>query len=69
MPLCRDGHYARTNSPDGAREMAQHKLAMLVHPRRHVTWYGDDAETGVRAQGGGAKAESKTKGGVLSELQ
>ncbi|MGY8824395.1 MAG: hypothetical protein ACKVJG_10765 [Candidatus Latescibacterota bacterium] len=49
--------------------MAQHKLAMLVHPRRHVTWYGDDAETGFRAQGGGAKAESKTKGGVLSELQ
>jgi len=27
-----------------AREMAQHKPATLVHPGRHVTWYGDDAQ-------------------------
>jgi len=27
-----------------AREMAQHKPATLVHPGRHVTWYGDDTQ-------------------------
>jgi len=27
-----------------AREMAAHKPATLVHPGRHVTWYGDDAQ-------------------------
>jgi thiosulfate reductase/polysulfide reductase chain A len=27
-----------------AREMAKHKPATLVHPGRHVTWYGDDAQ-------------------------
>jgi thiosulfate reductase/polysulfide reductase chain A len=27
-----------------AREMARHRPAALVHPGRHVTWYGDDAQ-------------------------
>ncbi|NOQ82409.1 MAG: molybdopterin-dependent oxidoreductase [Myxococcales bacterium] len=27
-----------------AREMARHKPASLVHPGRHVTWYGDDTQ-------------------------
>jgi thiosulfate reductase/polysulfide reductase chain A len=27
-----------------AREMARHAPATLVHPGRHVTWYGDDAQ-------------------------
>lgn len=27
-----------------AREMARHKPATLIHPGRHVTWYGDDAQ-------------------------
>ncbi len=27
-----------------ARAMAQHKPATLVHPGRHATWYGDDAQ-------------------------
>ena len=27
-----------------AREMARYKPATLVHPGRHVTWYGDDAQ-------------------------
>jgi thiosulfate reductase / polysulfide reductase chain A len=27
-----------------AREMARYKPASLVHPGRHVTWYGDDAQ-------------------------
>ncbi|OGV07567.1 MAG: twin-arginine translocation signal domain-containing protein [Stygiobacter sp.] len=27
-----------------AREMAMHKPATLVHPGRHATWYGDDAQ-------------------------
>ena len=27
-----------------AREMAAHKPATLVHPGRHATWYGDDAQ-------------------------
>ncbi len=27
-----------------AREMAKHRPATLVHPGRHVTWYGDDAQ-------------------------
>jgi len=27
-----------------AREMAAHKPATLVHPGRHVTWYGDDTQ-------------------------
>lgn len=31
-----------------AREMAFHKPATLVHPGRHVTWYGDDTQR-VRA--------------------
>ncbi len=31
-----------------AREMAHHKPATLVHPGRHVTWYGDDTQR-VRA--------------------
>ncbi len=31
-----------------AREMARHKPASLVHPGRHVTWYGDDTQR-VRA--------------------
>ncbi|RME02097.1 MAG: nitrate reductase, partial [Calditrichaeota bacterium] len=31
-----------------AREMAWHKPATIVHPGRHVTWYGDDTQR-VRA--------------------
>jgi thiosulfate reductase/polysulfide reductase chain A len=27
-----------------AKEMARYKPATLVHPGRHVTWYGDDAQ-------------------------
>lgn len=27
-----------------AREMARHRPATLVHPGRHVTWYGNDAQ-------------------------
>jgi thiosulfate reductase/polysulfide reductase chain A len=27
-----------------AREMARHRPATLVHPGRHTTWYGDDAQ-------------------------
>jgi thiosulfate reductase / polysulfide reductase chain A len=27
-----------------AREMARHRPASLVHPGRHVTWYGDDTQ-------------------------
>jgi thiosulfate reductase/polysulfide reductase chain A len=27
-----------------AHEMARHKPATLIHPGRHVTWYGDDAQ-------------------------
>ncbi|MCK7517632.1 MAG: molybdopterin-dependent oxidoreductase [Ignavibacteriales bacterium] len=27
-----------------AREMARYKPATLVHPGRHATWYGDDAQ-------------------------
>ena len=37
-----------TISPDmiraTAREMARYQPASLVHPGRHVTWYGDDAQ-------------------------
>ena len=29
-----------------AREMARHRPAALVHPGRHATWYGDDAQRG-----------------------
>jgi thiosulfate reductase/polysulfide reductase chain A len=29
---------------DTGREMARNKPASLVHPGRHVTWYGDDAQ-------------------------
>jgi len=29
---------------DSAREMALHRPATLIHPGRHVTWYGDDAQ-------------------------
>jgi thiosulfate reductase/polysulfide reductase chain A len=29
---------------DSAREMARHRPATLVHPGRHATWYGDDAQ-------------------------
>ncbi|MCB0717562.1 MAG: molybdopterin-dependent oxidoreductase [Bacteroidetes bacterium] len=29
---------------DTAREMARYAPASLVHPGRHVTWYGDDAQ-------------------------
>jgi len=41
--------YPRTSiSPEliriTAREMARYKPATLVHPGRHVTWYGDDAQ-------------------------
>lgn len=41
--------YARTTLPpeqirETAREMARHRPATLVHPGRHVTWYGDDAQ-------------------------
>ena len=41
--------YARTSiDPESiretAREMARHRPATLVHPGRHVTWYGDDAQ-------------------------
>lgn len=31
-----------------AREMARHKPATIIHPGRHVTWYGDDTQR-VRA--------------------
>ena len=27
-----------------AREMARYRPATLVHPGRHVTWYGDDTQ-------------------------
>jgi thiosulfate reductase / polysulfide reductase chain A len=27
-----------------AREMARHRPATLIHPGRHATWYGDDAQ-------------------------
>ncbi|MFC1564528.1 molybdopterin-dependent oxidoreductase [candidate division KSB1 bacterium] len=27
-----------------AREMASHKPATIIHPGRHVTWYGDDTQ-------------------------
>lgn len=33
---------------DVAREMGQHKPGVLIHPGRHVTWYGDDTQR-VRA--------------------
>ncbi|MEN8183923.1 MAG: molybdopterin-dependent oxidoreductase [Myxococcota bacterium] len=41
--------YAQTTIPpetirETAREMARHRPATLVHPGRHVTWYGDDAQ-------------------------
>ncbi len=29
---------------DSAREMAKYKPATLIHPGRHTTWYGDDAQ-------------------------
>ncbi len=29
---------------DTAREMASHKPSTIVHPGRHVTWYGDDTQ-------------------------
>ena len=29
---------------DSAREMARHRPATLVHPGRHATWYGNDAQ-------------------------
>jgi len=29
---------------DTAREMARHAPATLIHPGRHVTWYGDDTQ-------------------------
>jgi thiosulfate reductase / polysulfide reductase chain A len=29
-----------------AREMARHRPATLVHPGRHATWYGNDAQRG-----------------------
>ncbi len=32
-----------------AREMAWHKPATIIHPGRHMTWYGDDTQRG-RAQ-------------------
>jgi len=32
--------------PETAREMARHRPATLVHPGRHATWYGDDAQRG-----------------------
>ncbi|MEE8594972.1 MAG: molybdopterin-dependent oxidoreductase [Gemmatimonadota bacterium] len=41
--------YTQTTIPpetirETAREMARHRPATLVHPGRHVTWYGDDAQ-------------------------
>jgi len=41
--------YPKTTIPpevirETAREMARHRPASLVHPGRHVTWYGDDAQ-------------------------
>jgi thiosulfate reductase/polysulfide reductase chain A len=41
--------YPKTTIPPGviretAREMARHRPATLVHPGRHATWYGDDAQ-------------------------
>ena len=33
---------------DTAREMARHRPSTIVHPGRHVTWYGDDTQR-VRA--------------------
>jgi thiosulfate reductase/polysulfide reductase chain A len=41
--------YPKTTIPpavirETAREMARHRPATLVHPGRHVTWYGDDAQ-------------------------
>jgi thiosulfate reductase/polysulfide reductase chain A len=29
---------------DSAREMARYRPATLIHPGRHATWYGDDAQ-------------------------
>ncbi len=39
----RDRHRAAVIR-ETAREMARHRPATLVHPGRHVTWYGDDAQ-------------------------
>ena len=41
--------YAETGIPpekirESAREMARHRPATLIHPGRHATWYGDDAQ-------------------------
>jgi len=38
-----------------AREMARHRPATLVHPGRHVTWYGDDAQRSRAIAIGGGK--------------
>ena len=44
-----DWAYPETGIPpdlirETAREMARHRPATLVHPGRHATWYGDDAQ-------------------------
>ena len=48
-PLTPEWAYPETGiEPDvireTAREMARHRPATLVHPGRHATWYGDDAQ-------------------------
>jgi thiosulfate reductase/polysulfide reductase chain A len=48
-PLTPEWAYTRTGIEpavirETAREMARHRPATLVHPGRHVTWYGDDAQ-------------------------
>jgi thiosulfate reductase/polysulfide reductase chain A len=49
LPLTPEWAYPETGiEPDvireTAREMARHRPATLVHPGRHATWYGDDAQ-------------------------
>jgi thiosulfate reductase/polysulfide reductase chain A len=48
-PFTPEWAYPHTTVPadvirETAREMARHRPASLVHPGRHVTWYGDDAQ-------------------------
>jgi thiosulfate reductase/polysulfide reductase chain A len=48
-PYSPEWAYPETGIPpetirETAREMARHRPATLVHPGRHATWYGDDAQ-------------------------
>ena len=51
LPYTPEWAYAETGIEpelirETAREMARHRPATLVHPGRHATWYGDDAQRG-----------------------